>query len=205
MTSDIFLISSQKQKQFHELWNCINDQKYLSECTSIIQYVINEIPADCGVDFQYLNIKIEDLSTMLTSGYYGSYSDLGKLFSSAVASSIGDLTDEISAGGICRENTAFCKFIEFLVKPRILFKPDKTNIIETIFSFKFPRLMDKCVLSAIKFVVYASIARHLAQFYINDWEITSASFVAVGIGLIVQIPVFSAYMDMVFKCIFESC
>jgi hypothetical protein len=206
MITDNFFISLQKQKQIDELWSCINDQKLSSDNISIIQYAINEIPRVCGIDFLYLNIPVENLTKILTTGYNGKYSDLSKLFSSAIVTSIVDLTDEIPSYRIFAKDTIFNKMFAFFMKPRLLlFKPNKAKNIETTFSFTLPYLVDKCILSAIKFVVYASFAKHLTQFYSNDWEKVTASFVANGLGLISQVPAFSAYMDMVFECIFDVC
>jgi hypothetical protein len=215
MTLDNFFISLQKQKQINTLWDCINDQKYFTESTSIIQYAISEIPRECGIDFSYLNIKVEDLNAIITSGYCNnSYAELSKLFSSALVSMIVGLPNEISSVRIASKeeeifNKRFNKLFTLLVKPigllGRLFRPNTTSILNEIFSLKRPHSEEKCVLSAIKFVVYASFARQISQFYENDWEITSASFVGQGIGLIAQIPEFSAYMDMVFECIFDKC
>jgi hypothetical protein len=211
MSFGIFFISLQKQKQIIELWNRINNrQNCISASNSIVQSVINEIPLDGGLDFQYLKTTIENFNKILTTGYEGNFADLGGLLTSVIGFTNVGLADEISSGTNTTNDMILKKITKFFNIPILPFIGNKTKKHKTIIeklktNIDLPSLSERCANLAIKFVVYATLARYLARFYTNQWEYGSASNVADGIGLISQIPVFSENMDMVFECIFDNC
>jgi hypothetical protein len=206
MLVDIFFISLKKQKQIIELWNWINNrQDDISADDSIVHYVINDIPHDGGLDFQCLETTTEKFNKILTTGYEGNYSDLGDLFASVLSITNIHLMDEISSGKNTTMDTMLKKITKFFKIPVFPFISNNTKKLEAIIDLPLPSLTEQCAKLAIKFVVYATLARHLSRFYTRCWENGSASNVADGIGIISQIPAFSENMDMVFECIFDPC
>ncbi|MDR2170825.1 MAG: hypothetical protein LBP59_11840 [Planctomycetaceae bacterium] len=203
MSTDIFFIPLQKQKQIVDLWNWINEENDRSVNRSvngsIIQDVINEIPFDGGLDFQCLKTTIENFNKILTTGFECKYSDLGDLFTSIIGSTIIDLNDEILSNKILSDkiittDTILKKITNFFITPILPFSNNKRQ-----------SLTDHCAKISMKFVVYATLTRRLAHFYTNHWEVGSASLVAEGIGMLSQIPIFNANMDMILDCIFDPC
>jgi hypothetical protein len=182
MSTNVIFLSLKKQCQITELWNNLLEQNTITESHdfSIIKNVIEKIPENCGVDFLYMNITIENLEKLLISGGNYDYNKLSGLLFSALANS----HTELETAALHWEKHT--KTTEHYLAPSCY----QTN--------------DICNQSAISFVVYATIARNIAYVCEKDWGTGSAALVAECLGFLARIPKFNANMDMILSCIFDT-
>ncbi|MDR0390816.1 MAG: hypothetical protein LBH59_02840 [Planctomycetaceae bacterium] len=131
--------------------------------------------------------------------------NISSLLFSALASSCVELEDEISLNRSLKNKTFIDKIFGFF---RTVSSHIQCDVIESemhCLDLVLPLITGTCAMSAIKFIMYATLARYLSRFCDKDWGSGSASLVAQGIGFVERIPVFNANMDLIFECIFDPC